>query len=197
MKRKEPNRSLQPTRLISLNFARPHELPTSTAAWLTQTFGKAKNRRLVRHSAMKIAIVLFAALTAAFPFDADAEPANPRRETRYLLIPASQPEQKLSEAMQGRLKQLNEEDWLSKLNTWNRLKELPAWVFEKQQKPEIAYLGSIPASAMDAFRYAVITGSGREMIVVRAGGFAGVYEIFQKKAEPNQSLLPTAPRGRG
>jgi hypothetical protein len=135
---------------------------------------------------MKSAFGFCLGLTVAFPLGADAKPAAPQREPRLLLVPASQPVQKLTEAMQGRLKQLNEEDWLSKLNTWDRLKELPAWVFEQEEHPEIAYLGSIPRAAMDAYCYAVITAKGREVIVVRAGGFAGVYEIFQKKKEPNK-----------
>jgi hypothetical protein len=143
---------------------------------------------------MKIVFALFLTFTAVISSGADAESSRPQRENRFLLIPPAQPEQKLTEAMQARLKQLKEEDWLSKLDTWNRLKELPTWVFEKEQKAEIAYLGSIPSLAMDAFRYAVITGGDRELIVVRAGGFAGVYEIYQKKLEPNQS--PQTTRGK-
>jgi hypothetical protein len=101
------------------------------------------------------------------------------------LIPSSPPEQKLTEAMQAQLQRLKEENSLAKLETWDRLRELPAPVFDPERKPEIAYLGSIPPIAMDAFRYAVILAQGHELIVVRTGGFAGAYEIFQRKKEPN------------
>lgn len=134
---------------------------------------------------MKTASALFIAALAALAFEIRAEPANSPRESKVLLIPVSVLEQKLTDAMQVELRRLKENDSLSKLTAWNRLAELPSWVFEKDEKPEIAYLGTLPAAATDAFRYAVITAKAHETIVVRAGGLAGVYEIYQKKKEPN------------
>ena len=139
----------------------------------------------VRPGVKILASLLLIACMGTTIFAARAEPSAPQREPRVLLIPPLAPAQKLTEAMQARLKWLKEEDGLSKLDTWNRLTELPTWVFEKAQKHEIAYLGSIPALAMDAFRYAVIVANDGDMIVIRAGGFAGSYDIFQMKKASN------------
>jgi hypothetical protein len=131
---------------------------------------------------MKIPFALVAFATTSLVLGAGSEARHPR-ERFVLLIPSSPPKQKLSEAMQTTLKRLQTEESFSQIDAWDKLTELPAWVSEKESKAEIAYVGSIPADAMDAFRYAVVIGAGRKVIVVRAGGFAGVYEIFQSKKQ--------------
>ena len=81
--------------------------------------------------------------------------------------------------MATELVRLKEQDAFSKLESWMRLRELPAWVFEKKDEPESTYL-SASILVMDAFHHTVIIGRDRETIVIRTGGIAGVYEIYQE-----------------
>ena len=112
-------------------------------------------------------------------------------EPRVLIIPLWPiAEQKVSERMQERISALEEEGALSVLESWTEIPELPAWVFVKN-KSEIAFLINNP-TANDAYRYAVVLGKKEQLIVVRAGGIAGTYQIFVRPKNPNKSPVPTS-----
>jgi len=106
-------------------------------------------------------------------------------ESRVLMIPLSPIEQKVSERMHECISALKEEGALLALKSWKQIPDLPEWVFV-EKKREIAYVfGKLGVS--DGYRYAVILGRKKELIIVRAGGIAGSYEIFVRpKTEPNQ-----------
>jgi len=112
-------------------------------------------------------------------------------EPRVLIIPLWPiHEQNLSERMQERISALEEEGALSDLESWAEIPELPAWVFVKEKR-EIAFLIDKP-TANDAYRYAVILGKKEQLIVVRAGGIAGTYQIFVRPKKPNNAPVPAS-----
>jgi hypothetical protein len=102
---------------------------------------------------------------------------------RVLLIPLDPFEQKVSERMRQQISALKEEGALSALGSWKTLAELPDWVFVEKER-EILYIFGRPGVS-DDYRYAVVL-SRKTLIVVRAGGIAGIYEIFVKPQKPNQ-----------
>jgi hypothetical protein len=81
--------------------------------------------------------------------------------------------------MEAVLARLKERDAFSQLKSWRRLLELPAWVFDPEAAPEIAFPRESPAVA-DGFRHTVVIGKNHAPIVIRTGGFAGVYEIYEE-----------------
>lgn len=99
-------------------------------------------------------------------------------ERRVLIIPTDSFEQKFSERMSQQMSTLEREGALSALSSWPKLPELPPWVFV-ERKREIAYIFS-RRGVSDDYRYAVILGRKKELIVVRAGGIGGSYEVFAK-----------------
>jgi hypothetical protein len=101
------------------------------------------------------------------------------RAPNVLMIPLYPVEQTLSEEMQLRLQVFESEGALLALASWDRLPELPAWVFE-QSKREIAFVIGRP-NVSDGYRYAVIAGARNKLIIVRAGGLDGHQEIFVRK----------------
>jgi hypothetical protein len=104
-------------------------------------------------------------------------------ESKALIIPLSPGgEQKVSEKIRQRISVLEEEGAFLALASWRQIPELPAWVFV-EKKREIAFVFARPM-ASDAYRYAVILGRKKELIIVRAGGIAGTYEIFAKPETP-------------
>ena len=112
-------------------------------------------------------------------------------EPRVLIIPLWPiDEQKVSERMQERISALQEEGALSALESWTGIPELPDWVFVKNKR-EIAFLIDNP-TANDAYRYAVVLGKKEQLIVVRAGGIAGIYQIFVRPKKPNNAPVPTS-----
>src|SRR5688500_12800414 len=100
-------------------------------------------------------------------------------EPRVFIIPLYPVEQTVSENMRLRLAALEKDDAFRMLSTWDRLTELPSWVF-KPEKREIAYVFGKPV-VIHGYRYAVIDGGNRKLIIVRAGGLDGSYEIFVPK----------------
>lgn len=90
--------------------------------------------------------------------------------------------------MEPVLTRLQEQNAFATLDSWTRLAKLPAWASLESLKPgecEIA----VPNGgrvAMDAFDYMVIVGKDRRTIVIRSGGFAGVYQVFEEKV-PNKA----------
>ena len=139
---------------------------------------------------MKTISKLFAAFVAV------ASACSGASESKVLMIPLSPlGEQKVSEKMRERISALESEGAFVALASWKHIPELPAWVFV-EEKREIGFVFATP-TASDAYRYAVILGRQKELIVIRAGGIAGTYEIFVKPEEPNQALEPTAAAGRG
>src|SRR5688572_2731968 len=112
-------------------------------------------------------------------------------EPRVLIIPLWPiDEQKVSERMQERISALEGEGALSALESWTEIPELPAWVFVKNKR-EIAFVIDHP-TANDAFRYAVVLGKREQLIVVRAGGIAGTYQIFVRPKKPKKSPVQTS-----
>ncbi|MEO6003511.1 MAG: hypothetical protein ABIZ04_23105 [Opitutus sp.] len=114
-------------------------------------------------------------------------------ERRILVIPLDVQEQTLSDGMRQQLALLESEGAYGELPTWTSLAELPSWVFV-EKKREIAYVFSRPG-ASDEYRYAVIWGGRKKLIIVRAGGIAGSYEIFLKpktlpRSTPSRSTVP-------
>jgi hypothetical protein len=110
---------------------------------------------------------------------------------RVLIIPLWPiHKQKVSERMQERISALEEEGALLGLESWTEIPELPAWVFVKDKR-EIAFIIEHP-TANDAYRYAVVLGKKEQLIVVRAGGIAGTYQIFVRPKKPNKSPVPTS-----
>jgi hypothetical protein len=101
-----------------------------------------------------------------------------KTESRVIVIPLDPVEQKPSDRMQACVAALHKEGTLSALRSWEELPELPEWVFVESRR-EIAYIFARPVVS-DDYRYAVILGRENELIVVRAGGIAGTYEIFLK-----------------
>lgn len=99
-------------------------------------------------------------------------------ERRVLQIPLQSYEQKVSEKMRQQISTLETEGVLATLQSWKTIGELPAWVFFPEKR-EIAYIFGRPAVS-DDYRYAVILGRGRKVIVVRAGGISGSYDFFVK-----------------
>ena len=120
--------------------------------------------------------------------------AQAAAESKFLLIPLNPVEQTLSESMLLRLTQLDAEDTYRNLAAWDRMAELPAWVFAKNQR-EIAYVFAAPMVHHD-YRYAVIVGRKNQLIIVRAGGLDGRYEIFvpnnKAKKTPAPASVPPA-----
>jgi hypothetical protein len=102
-------------------------------------------------------------------------------ERRVLTIPVFPFEQTHSGEMRQQLKTLEAERALLELSSWTAVPELPAWAFV-EGKREIAYVFSRPLMS-DGYRYAVIMGERKQLIVVRAGGIGGTYEVFSRPRE--------------
>ena len=109
-------------------------------------------------------------------------------ERRLLLIPDVPFEQKLSDRMVAELATLKDTQSLLTVSSWPSIAELPEWAFAKQKR-EIAYVFGRPVVS-DGYRYAVILGRKKDMIVVRTGGIGGSYEIFVR---PNAATPPPEP----
>ena len=118
-------------------------------------------------------------------------------ERRVLLIPPNPIEQKMSDEMRDRISALDQAGVFRTFDSWEQRDELPAWVFEKN-KCEIAYIFERPMRS-DDYRYAVIAGKRDRVIVVRAGGIGGTYDIFSKKLKFTRTVgsppAPQAPSG--
>jgi hypothetical protein len=117
--------------------------------------------------------------------------AHAAPESRVLLIPLYPIEQTLSESMQLRLTKLDAEDTYRNLAAWDRMAELPPWVFA-ENKREIAYVFTKPM-LNHAYRYAVIAGAKNQLIIVRAGGLEGRYEIFVQNKKAKKTFVPITP----
>jgi hypothetical protein len=100
--------------------------------------------------------------------------------------------EKPSPLMEPVLTRLRERRAFAALDSWTRLPELPAWASLASVKSgECEIAASRRAQVvMDAFDYMVIVGKNRRTIVIRSGGFAGVYQIFEEKA-PKKTREPT------
>ena len=122
-----------------------------------------------------------------------ASGASASAERRVLVIPLSGPiEQTVSDEMRDRISALDQAGVFRDFDSWERIPELPAWVFD-ESKREIAYIFGRPM-VMDDYRYAVIAGKRDRVIVVRAGGIGGTYEIFSKKMKFSRTVgSPPAP----
>ena len=116
--------------------------------------------------------------TAMLAFVALAFTCFGAAESRVLQIPLGPCEQKVSEKMRQQISTLEAEGVLTALQSWKTIRELPAWVFVNKKR-EIAYIFGRPLVS-DDYRYAVILSRGEKVIVVRAGGIAGSYDIFVK-----------------
>jgi hypothetical protein len=112
-------------------------------------------------------------------------------ESKFLLIPLNPVEQTLSESMLLRLTKLDAEDTYRNLAAWDRMAELPPWVFA-ENKREIAYVFTKPM-LNHAYRYAVIAGLKNQLIIVRAGGLEGRYEIFVRNKKARKTFVPISP----
>jgi hypothetical protein len=128
----------------------------------------AETRPIVRTIIIFSLAVMFTAVCFAAP------------EARVFIIPLYPVEQTLSEEMRLRVAGLEKDDAFRALSaTWDRLTELPSWVF-KPEKCEIAYVFGNPM-VIHGYRYAVIADGNNKLIIVRAGGLDGSYEIFVPK----------------
>jgi hypothetical protein len=95
---------------------------------------------------------------------------------------------KPSALMTAVLTRLRAQHAFTNLDSWERLPSLPTWVREKAAAAEWwAPSGIYPA--MDSFHYTVIAAKDRRTIVLRTGGFAGVYQVFQEN-EPTKAVEP-------
>ena len=129
---------------------------------------------------IQIAVVAFIVLTVAC-MGAD--------ERRILLIPLDPFEQKVSDKMRKQMTALETVGISSALQSWDTMAELPAWVFVEKER-EIVYVFGRPAVS-DDYRYAVISDRKKKLIIVRAGGIAGSYEIFVKPKKTDRSQKKT------
>ena len=94
---------------------------------------------------------------------------------------------------------MRERDSFATLESWTRLPKLPAWVSTESLKTgecEFWAPSGVPA-AMDAFSYTVIVGKNRRTIVIRSGGFAGVFQIFEENESNQTPQLTQASGPRG
>jgi hypothetical protein len=86
------------------------------------------------------------------------------------------------------LARLKEANAFSQLTSWRRLPALPAWVSQREPGTEFAS----PEEGVlvsDAFQHTVVIGQNRGPIVIRTGGFAGVYDIYEE-TPPTQPSAP-------
>jgi hypothetical protein len=124
---------------------------------------------------------------------ARATPPTPPPEP-YFVFSTAKPV-KPSPRMAAVWARLTEQGTFSALDTWTRLPAFPAWVSAKDAECETWTPPGTPA-AMDMFSHTVIIAKDRPAIVVRTGGFAGVYQIFQEKQsnpEPEPTPAPVTP----
>ena len=122
--------------------------------------------------------------TAVFAFVSLALAGFSAEEPKILFIPLHSVEQTVSEKMRQQPSEIETEDMLSRLPFWPTMAELPAWVFVKKKR-EIAYVFGRD-DVNDDYRYAVILGKKKELIIVRADGIGGTYEIFLKPKQPDR-----------
>jgi hypothetical protein len=148
-----------------------------------------RNVSAKRPSMLKLLILTFGILGSVI-----AQSAEP--ESKILLIPLIPEEQEITERMQVCLSALKKEGALSALKSWEQIAELPDWVFVEKER-EIAFVFARPGVS-DDYRYAVVLGVKNQLIVVRAGGIGGTYELFVRptKVEPSSPTEePASPAG--
>jgi hypothetical protein len=124
-------------------------------------------------------------LAAAFVFCCGPGGAAVPKEGPVIVVPIGVSTPKRSPRMEAELARLKEQNAPWNLTSWTRLSEIPTWVSEKKAEPESAYLPG-PPLAMDVFSHTVIIGHNRPTLVIRTGGFAGVYQIYQEAKKPNE-----------
>lgn len=107
-----------------------------------------------------------------------AEAASDQKS--YLFIPVNLVAQKLSPAMQELITTSRETGELTRVDRWQPLAELPAWVFESHRR-KIGFI--LPHSLIKhGYRFAIILGTHGEVLRVRTGGLSDAYDIFRKPA---------------
>jgi hypothetical protein len=128
-------------------------------------------------------------LVAAFVvFCGHAAAAAPKEE-RPVVMPINGTAQKLSQRMAEELARLRDQAAFLQLESWTRLSEMPAWVAERKDAPEqVSLRASVIAN--DMFNHTVIIAKNHETLVIRTGGFAGVYQIYQEPKRPNPAPEP-------
>ena len=138
---------------------------------------------------MKIRISILALLVCLL-HSAGCSNVSTTAKQGTVVIPAKPQERRISAEMRRTLERLEAESAVLKMSSWQKLREMPTWVLDQKER-EYTSIESDPL-VMDGFSHLVIIGRNRRTIVVRTGGFAGVYEIWEEPERPNKGPEPTS-----